>query len=53
MAVAGSLTPLFCCAIAGSSHFVILPLKIWAIVAASSFSNSTPFRLNTTAIGSM
>ena len=49
--VLGSLAPGLSAAIAGSFHFVILPLKMSAIVGAESWSLSTPSRLKTTAIG--
>src|SRR3954453_7120429 len=45
MAVDGSLAPEFRAAIAGSSHFLIVPAKILAIVEASSCRLSTPSTL--------
>ena len=45
IAVAGSLAPRFSAAIAGSSHLVILPAKILASVAESSWRLSTPSTL--------
>jgi hypothetical protein len=47
------VTPSFCDAMAGSFQFVIWPEKIFAIVDASMFSESTPSTLKMTAIGEM
>lgn len=51
IAVPGSVTPGFSFLIASSSHFLILSLKMLAIVAASRFSLSTPATLKPIAIG--
>src|SRR5258708_23597791 len=42
IAVAGSFTPAFVFAIAGSFHFVILPRKILLYASRESFRDSTP-----------
>ena len=51
IAVAGRSASGFWSAIAGSFHFVIFWSKICAIVSESRLSESTPSRLNITAIG--
>src|SRR5690606_39299917 len=51
--VSGSCTPGFSAAIAGSFQVVICRLKTFAIVAGDIRRESTPSRLNTTAIGEM
>src|SRR3954469_7233643 len=51
MGLDGSLASGFSALIAGSSHVLICSWKILAIVSASSFSLSTPFRLYDTVMG--
>jgi hypothetical protein len=47
------VTPSFVAAIAGSFQLVMLPAKMFAMVAASRSSESTPSTLKITAIGEM
>src|SRR2546423_544382 len=47
----GRLAPEFRALMAGSSHLVILPVKILAIVSGLSVKSLTPFTLNASAIG--
>jgi hypothetical protein len=51
IAVLGSFTPALSAFSAGSSHVLILPLKIFAMVSADICRLVTPGRLNATAIG--
>ena len=51
IAVLGSFTPELSAAMAGSFHFLILPLKIFAMVSADICRLVTPGRLKAIAIG--
>ncbi len=51
MLVLGSEAPALSAAIAGSFHFVTVPMKIFATVDGLSFSESRPLTLYDTVIG--